>query len=166
MSVYDKYESVIGLECHIQLLTKTKMYSSDPAEYGALPNTNVSVITLGHPGTLPKVNGDYGLLQIVFDNLISNSIKFTSKKDFAIIEIEQCKNCNKECNMYIKDNGVGFDMSYANKLFGVFQRLHTESEFEGTGIGLANIKQIIQKHGGTIHTESEVDKGTTFFISI
>lgn len=117
-------------------------------------------------GTLPIVKGDIGLLQIVFENLISNAIKFTSKKDLAIIEIDTCKNCSKGFNIYIKDNGAGFDMSYSSKLFGVFQRLHTESEFSGTGIGLANVKQILKKHGGNIHAESEVDNGATFFISL
>ncbi|MFN4150102.1 MAG: PAS domain S-box protein, partial [Candidatus Sericytochromatia bacterium] len=115
-------------------------------------------------GELPIVKGDKGLLQIVFENLISNALKFTSKKDLAIIEINQCENCNKGCNIYIKDNGVGFDMTYVDKLFGVFQRLHTEREFTGTGIGLANIKQIIQKHGGTIRGEGEIDKGATFYV--
>jgi PAS domain S-box-containing protein len=125
-------------------------------------NRNIEFII----GTLPIVKGDQGLLQIVFENLISNAIKFTSKKDLAIIEINQCQNTNKRCNIYIKDNGAGFDMSYVHKLFGVFQRLHPESEFSGTGIGLANVKQIIQKHNGTIHVESEVNKGTTFYLSL
>ena len=115
-------------------------------------------------GQLPIVQGDYTLLRVVFDNLISNAIKFTSKKEFAVIEINQCKNTIKDCTMYIKDNGAGFDMNYENKLFRVFQRLHSESEFEGTGIGLANIRQIIQKHGGSIRVESKVNKGATFFL--
>ncbi|MFN8671708.1 MAG: ATP-binding protein [Candidatus Sericytochromatia bacterium] len=112
------------------------------------------------------VKGDYTLLQVVFENLISNAIKFTSKKDFAIIEIDQCNYENEHYTIYIKDNGAGFDMLYANKLFSVFQRLHTENEFEGTGIGLANVKQIIQKHGGSIKAEAEINKGATFYITI
>ncbi|MFN4149947.1 MAG: PAS domain S-box protein, partial [Candidatus Sericytochromatia bacterium] len=115
-------------------------------------------------GELPTIKGDRGLLQVVFENLISNSIKFTSKKDLAIIEIDTCKKIDNDCTIYIKDNGAGFDMAYVDKLFGVFQRLHTESEFSGTGIGLANIKQIIQKHGGKIYAEGEVDKGATFYL--
>lgn len=117
-------------------------------------------------GTLPIIEGDYGLIQIVFENLISNALKFTSKKDLAIIDLDQDNSNNKGYNIYIKDNGVGFDMAYADKLFGVFQRLHHENEFSGTGIGLANIKQIIQKHGGTIRAEGEIDKGATFYLSL
>jgi PAS domain S-box-containing protein len=117
-------------------------------------------------GNLPTIRGDIGLLQVVFENLISNAIKFTSKKDFAVIEINTCNQNNRNCTVYIKDNGAGFDMAYVDKLFGVFQRLHTESEFSGTGIGLANIKQIIQKHGGKIYAEGEIDKGATFYLSL
>lgn len=113
-------------------------------------------------GKLPIVQGDYTLLQVVFENLISNAIKFTSKKEYAVIEIGTLD----DGSIYIKDNGAGFDMEYKDKLFGVFQRLHTESEFEGTGIGLANVKQIIEKHGGSIKAESEIDKGATFYISL
>lgn len=115
-------------------------------------------------GLLPIVQGDYTLLQVVFENLISNAIKFTSKKELAIIEIDQCKNNTKECTIYIRDNGAGFDMHYEDKLFKVFQRLHTEKEFDGTGIGLANIKQILQKHGGHIKAEGSVDNGATFYL--
>ncbi|MFN4151193.1 MAG: sensor histidine kinase, partial [Candidatus Sericytochromatia bacterium] len=115
---------------------------------------------------LPIVNGDNDLIQIVFENLISNAIKFTSKKDIAVIEIGQIKNEDESNNIYIKDNGVGFDMNYINKLFGIFQRLHTEQEFEGTGIGLANIKQIIQKHGWEIRGEGKINEGATFYISL
>ena len=117
-------------------------------------------------GELPIIQGDYGLLQVVFENLISNAIKFTSKKEYAIIDIDQRKSCNKESTIYIRDNGAGFNMNYADKLFGVFQRLHSDTEFQGTGIGLANVKQILKKHGGSIYAESEENKGTTFYISI
>lgn len=114
---------------------------------------------------LPVVQGDANLLQLVFVNLISNALKFTSKKEKAILEIGKC-NKSEKCVVYIKDNGVGFDMEYAGKLFGVFQRLHTQQEFEGTGIGLANVKQIIQKHGGTITAKGELNKGATFYINL
>jgi PAS domain S-box-containing protein len=115
---------------------------------------------------LPVIHGDYGLLQMVFENLISNAIKFTSKKEKAIIEVGYYKDTDQKNTIFVKDNGAGFDMAYANKLFGVFQRLHAQSEFEGTGIGLANVKQIIQKHGGTITAKSEIDNGATFFITL
>ncbi len=115
---------------------------------------------------LPVIHGDYGLLQMVFENLISNAIKFTSKKEKAIIEIGYYKDTDPKNTIFVKDNGAGFDMAYASKLFGVFQRLHTQSEFEGTGIGLANAKQIIHKHGGTITAKSEIDNGATFLITL
>jgi light-regulated signal transduction histidine kinase (bacteriophytochrome) len=117
-------------------------------------------------GKLPVIHGDSGLLQMVFENLISNAIKFTSKKEKAIIEIGYYKDTDQKNTIFVKDNGAGFDMAYASKLFGVFQRLHTQSEFEGTGIGLANAKQIIHKHGGTITAKSEIDNGATFLITL
>ncbi len=115
---------------------------------------------------LSEIQGDAFLLKIVFGNLISNAIKYTSKKPEAIIEIGTKKISNKQNTIYINDNGAGFDMKYVDKLFGVFQRLHSNDEFEGVGIGLANVKQIISKHKGTITVESEIDKGTTFYINL
>ena len=115
---------------------------------------------------LPIVQGDHSLLQIVFENLISNAVKFTSKTTHAIIEIGMSMNDDNRKTIFIKDNGAGFDMDYTNKLFNVFQRLHTSEEFEGTGIGLANVKQIIHKHGGTISAEGRVDHGATFNITL
>jgi PAS domain S-box-containing protein len=115
-------------------------------------------------GKLPIVEGDYNLLKMVFENLISNAIKFTSKKEVALVEVGTLETPENSKNIYIKDNGAGFEMTYAGKLFGVFQRLHSNNEFEGTGIGLANVKQILQKHGATIYAEGEVDKGATFYI--
>jgi PAS domain S-box-containing protein len=116
-------------------------------------------------GELPGLLGDFNLIQLVLENLISNAIKFTCKKETTVIEIGKYNGMDQSIGFYIKDNGAGFDMAYSNKLFGVFQRLHTKEEFEGTGIGLANIKQIINKHGGTIHAEGEVNKGATFYIT-
>ncbi|MCK9203553.1 MAG: PAS domain S-box protein [Bacteroidales bacterium] len=117
-------------------------------------------------GNLPVVQGDFALLQIAFENLISNAIKFTSKKEKAVIEIFPGENLEKPCTVYIKDNGAGFDNAYIDKLFGVFQRLHTSEEFEGTGIGLANVKQIIKKHDGIISASGEVNQGATFYITL
>lgn len=114
---------------------------------------------------LPAIQGDISLLNLVFENLISNALKFTSRNEKTIIEIGRCNKSNK-CSFFIRDNGVGFDMKYADKLFGVFQRLHNQDDFEGTGIGLANIKQIIQKHGGSITAHAELNKGATFFINL
>lgn len=117
-----------------------------------------------HINPLPEINGDKNLLKIAFENLISNAIKYTSRKNEAVIEIGCLNDQDSTIEIYIKDNGVGFDMAYASKLFGVFQRLHTSEEFEGTGIGLANVKQIITKHHGSIRAEGNLNEGAIFYI--
>ncbi|RMG24307.1 MAG: PAS domain S-box protein [Bacteroidetes bacterium] len=116
-------------------------------------------------GHLPLVEGDYYLLKMAFENLISNALKFTSKEAKAVIEIGLAPPDESLVVLYIRDNGVGFDMTYSHKLFGVFQRLHTSEEFEGTGIGLAHVKQIIHKHGGKIWAEGQPGQGATFYLA-
>jgi light-regulated signal transduction histidine kinase (bacteriophytochrome) len=111
------------------------------------------------------VEADPRLIHIVLENLLSNAWKFTSKQDQAIIEFGQ-KNHVKERTFYVRDNGVGFDMAYADKLFGVFQRLHSISEFPGTGVGLATVQRIISIHGGRIWAESTEGKGATFYFTL
>lgn len=115
--------------------------------------------------SLPDVYADVELLYLVWMNLIENAVKYTRNKDNAIIQIS-FKEQNGEFIFYIRDNGVGFDMKYSQKLFGVFQRLHSDSEFEGTGIGLANVRRIILRHRGKTWAESKLKEGATFYFSI
>jgi PAS domain S-box-containing protein len=114
---------------------------------------------------LPTIKGDLSLMRMVWFNLISNAIKFTREKDYAQIKIGFTDEKN-EFIFYIRDNGAGFDMRYVHKLFGVFQRLHSKQQFEGTGIGLANIQRIIKRHDGRIWAESELNQGATFYFTI
>ncbi|MCF8369641.1 MAG: PAS domain S-box protein [Bacteroidales bacterium] len=115
---------------------------------------------------LHPIYGDPDLIKIVFDNLLSNALKFTSKNEETIIQIDAKKVDNKFIEILIKDNGVGFDMAFSDKLFGVFQRLHNNDEFAGTGIGLANVKRIIRSHEGNIFAKSKVGSGATFFFTL
>ncbi|MFA7003812.1 MAG: ATP-binding protein [Verrucomicrobiia bacterium] len=114
---------------------------------------------------LPPAQGDPHLLSHVWSNLISNAIKYTRNKPLSKIEITGRAD-DGEVVYCVKDNGVGFDMKYAQKLFGVFQRLHLEADFEGIGVGLALMQHIVQRHGGRVWAEGEVNKGATFYFSL
>ena len=130
-------------------------------------------VRLGHPErqirldiqALPSARGDRAMIQEVFANLLSNAVKFTAPREETIIEVGGRTEGNE--NIYhVKDNGVGFDMKYVDKLFHVFQRLHSTAEFEGTGIGLALVQRIIRRHGGRVWAEGKVNEGATFYFTL
>ena len=114
---------------------------------------------------LPPARADGKLIREVFVNLVSNAIKFTEPKEVAIIEIGGETDTDENI-YYVKDNGVGFDVEYSNKLFGVFQRLHSTDEFEGTGVGLALVQRIISRHGGRVWAEGKINQGATFYFTL
>jgi light-regulated signal transduction histidine kinase (bacteriophytochrome) len=116
-------------------------------------------------GALPTVECDPGLLKIVFTNLLANAVKYTRPRECAVIEVAQTSRDGRPV-VLVRDNGVGFDMKYADKLFGVFQRLHTADEFEGTGVGLATVQRIVHKHAGEIWAQAEPGRGATFYFTL
>jgi light-regulated signal transduction histidine kinase (bacteriophytochrome) len=115
--------------------------------------------------TLPFVDCDAGLIKQVFANLIANAVKYTRPRPVAHIELGSFEE-RGELVIYVRDNGVGFNMKHAHKLFGIFQRLHRAEDFEGTGVGLATVERIIRKHQGRIWAQAEPDKGATFFFTL
>ena len=116
-------------------------------------------------GDLPSINGDTNMMRQVWMNLISNAVKFSSKRKQAIIDISS-KEVQKKITYSVTDNGAGFDMKYVDKLFGVFNRLHSEKDFEGTGVGLALARRIIIRHGGNIWADSKLDNGAKFYFTL
>jgi light-regulated signal transduction histidine kinase (bacteriophytochrome) len=125
------------------------------------PDRQVELIV---PSTAP-VFGDPRLLAVVIENLLGNAWKFTAKADLPRIELGQTVEAGRTVN-FVRDNGVGFDMAYSEKLFAVFQRLHTVGEFDGLGIGLATVQRIILRHGGRIWAHGEVGRGATFYFTL
>ena len=131
------------------------------AQKAQVPQRNIELIM----HDLPDTRVDPNMIRVVWTNLLSNAIKFTNKKEKAVIEVSS-KVENNNIIFSIKDNGAGFDMKFADKLFGVFQRLHTVEEFEGTGVGLANVKRIIERHDGKVWAEGKVGEGATLYFSL
>jgi light-regulated signal transduction histidine kinase (bacteriophytochrome) len=118
-----------------------------------------------HISDLPHCEGDHAMLRQVWSNLILNAIKFTRHRTEAKIAIGGSRE-NGVVSYYVRDNGVGFDMQYADKLFGVFQRFHRREEFEGTGVGLAIVKRVVERHGGRVWADAAVDAGATFCFAL
>jgi light-regulated signal transduction histidine kinase (bacteriophytochrome) len=147
-----------------QLLTRTAV------DLGEVVRDTIAALQLDtsdrhvewHVGSLPVVHCDRGLVKLVFSNLLGNALKYTRPRATAVIGVAQ----SRPGVFVVSDNGVGFDQRYAHKLFGVFQRLHHGEEFEGTGIGLATVARIVQKHGGRIGAEGEVDRGASFSFTL
>jgi light-regulated signal transduction histidine kinase (bacteriophytochrome) len=147
--------------------------SPSPIEMGTMANSIFHELTTPESraridfqvGTLPPAIADPTLMRQVWMNLLSNAIKFSSKRQRAVIRVNGQQGQGE--NVYtVQDNGAGFDMQYVGKVFGVFQRLHSSKEFEGTGVGLALVQRVIHRHGGRVWAEGEIDKGATLYFAL
>jgi light-regulated signal transduction histidine kinase (bacteriophytochrome) len=143
----------------IQHIDMVRMVEDVLAELGARAHASVEV------GALPQVDGDEATIRQVWANLLSNALKYSSRKARPEITVG-CEIANSEALFRVQDNGVGFNASYSEKLFGVFSRLHSANEFEGIGIGLAIVRRVIERHGGRVWAESSPNVGATFYFSL
>jgi signal transduction histidine kinase len=149
-----------------------KSLAKAPVDIAAIVNTVVEDKRAEYPnrsievkiGQLPETLGDQSLIKQVYVNLLSNAFKFTAPREQALIEVGSREE-DGECIYFVRDNGVGFDMKHAGNVFGVFERLHSDKDFPGTGIGLSIVQRIVQRHGGRIWIEAAVDKGAVFFFT-
>jgi len=140
-------------------------------DLGAMSRQFLEDLRMQHPQRAVSIQvqdgllaqGDERLLRLVVENLLGNAWKFTSRVSAAVIEVGKLESGSE---FFVRDNGVGFDMAYAGKLFGAFQRLHTQDEFPGTGIGLATVRRVIARHQGRVWAESRAGEGTTFFFTL
>lgn len=147
---------------HVQVVQPSELARQALDDLQAEQENRKVVVKIGE---LPSCEADPVLLKQVFVNLLQNALKFTRPRAEALIEVGSL-DTEQGPAYYVKDNGVGFNMQYAENIFGVFQRLHRSEEYEGTGVGLAIVQRIVQRHGGTIWAEAEVDKGATFFFTL
>jgi two-component system sensor kinase len=153
--------------------TSKKEMTYSPVDTQTLVRSVIEELKLTHEGRnvaielkpLPSTMGDCALLRQVFINLLDNAFKFTRNREVAQIEVAGTEN-ETETIYSVRDNGAGFDMQYEHKLFGIFQRLHGQTEFEGTGIGLAIVQRIIHRHGGRVWAEGKVDQGATIYFNL
>jgi len=156
-----QFSRVGRLEMRLQCIDMTALVQAVITKLNLPPARQRQISLL----PLPDAYGDRALIQQVWVNLLSNAVKFTSHQPAPFIEV----GASFAQGLYtyqVKDNGAGFDARYVHKLFGVFQRLHTEDEFEGTGVGLALVQRIVHRHGGNVRAEGEVNKGATFYFSL
>jgi light-regulated signal transduction histidine kinase (bacteriophytochrome) len=153
-----------ALENKMMLDEKTVRRNEDGA--CRLAEENATMAEIGRIiSSSPPAYGNWSMIRQVFINLLSNAIKFTKPRKMRIIEIG-CMTGEEQNTYHVRDNGAGFEMQHANKLFGVFQRLHSSDEFKGTGLGLAIVRRIIHRHGGQVWAEGKINEGATFYFTL